>query len=122
MSGGTDWAARQRKLREAWVTLGPYSVLARCPDMIDLRRFERDREDVDEACVLRFVVDWKGVTEELLHPGVGGADPVPFTPGAWREFVGGRPQDFETLSKHFADAMRARFKALVEIEGKSPST
>lgn len=117
-----DWGRRQREARESWLPLDGYEVRMRCPDLIDIRRMERAGADIDESCVLQLVVDWRGVTEAMLAPGVGGEEPVKFTPGAWREWVGGRPDDFDAIASAFADQVRARYARRESIEGKSTSS
>jgi hypothetical protein len=83
---------------------------------------ERAGADIDEACVLQLVVDWRGVTEAMLAPGVGGEELVKFAPGAWREWIGSRPSDFDALAKAFAEQVRARYARRESVEGKSPSS
>ncbi len=121
MTGGTDWARRQRAARERWVEVPGrgYSVQIRVPDGIDIRRMERAGVDLDEGAVLGFVIDWRDVTEADVAPGVGGPEAVPFSPAAWREWIGSRDEDFAAISQAIADAIRERHERRAAIEGKS---
>ena len=122
MSEALDWGRRQQAAREKWVEVSFYEVKIRRPDHIELRRYERAGDDLDEAVVLRHVLDWRGITEAHLAPGVGGEDAVPFTAFAWREWIGGRPEDFGALAKVFVDEVLAHKARREAIEGKSAST
>lgn len=122
MSDALDWGRRQQAAREKWISISFYEVKIRRPDHIELRRYERAGDDLDEAVVLRHVLDWRGITEAHLAPGVGGEDLVPFTTFAWREWVGSRPDDFKAVAEAIVEEFKAHNARREAVEGKSAST
>lgn len=85
-------AERMRERRMFWVELEPGAngaepkrVQLLRPPETQIGRLLKGMSIEDAASA---AVGWSGFTEaDLLGPGVGGSDPAPFSPEAWRELV-----------------------------------
>jgi hypothetical protein len=122
MSDATDWGRRQQAARERWIELDGYSVKVRRPTDLEMRRLLLGGEQVGEALALRWVIDWRGVTEQMVLPGVGGEDEVPFTPAAWEQFVGDRLADLGAVAQSLWNEFQARREERAALPGKSATS
>ncbi|MFM1991280.1 MAG: hypothetical protein RJA99_4237 [Pseudomonadota bacterium] len=113
---------RMRAARERWIDAAGVRVKIRRPLPLELAEIhERGEVGVRAAVVAAYVVDWE-VTEAQLLPGVGGDEAVPFSTGAWREFMAGRLDVFSAAANEILGWYEEHRKATEAIPGKSESS
>ena len=122
MSDAQDWGRRLQAAREKWVDVQGKRYKIRRPLDRDMRALFKAGADVGESLATDYVLDWEGVTEADLLPGVGGEDPVPFSRGAYLEWVGDRLDVLAEISNAIWTEYQARRAIKESVEGKSPST
>ena len=116
-----DWEARQRRALEKWVEVGGCRYKVRRPRDLEMRHLLQQNPDVSEALAMQFVVDWE-VTEADLLPGIGGDSRVPFSTGAFREYIADRLPDLFDLSTAIWNEYQAYRATKDDIAGKSATT
>jgi hypothetical protein len=113
---------RMRAARERWIDAAGARLKIRRPLPLELAAIhERGEAGVRAAIVAEFVIDWEVIESELL-PGVGGDEPVPFSVGAWREFVGGRLDVFGAALNAILGWYEEHRAATESVAGKSESS
>ena len=116
-----EWEVRQRRALEKWVEVGGIRYKIRRPRDLEMRHLLAQSKDIGEDLAMQFVVDWE-VTEATLLPGIGGDAAVPFSAGAYREFIADRLPDLAALSNLIWDEYQAFRTAKESIAGKSGSS
>ena len=117
-----DWGRRLQAAREKWVEVQGKRYKIRRPLDREMRGLFKSGGDVGESLATDFVIDWAGVTEADLAPGVGGEHEVPFTRAAYLEWTGDRLAVFAEIASAIWTEYQAHRERMGDIEGKSPST
>jgi hypothetical protein len=112
---------RLREARMSWVELGDgLAVQIIRPAECDMGLFRQLRTgqgaDAARRLVTEFVVDWRGFSEELLFPGVGGSDALPFDREGWAEVVADRLQMGNKVLDGLVDAVNTYLESKREAE------
>ncbi len=103
---------QMRERREAWIDLEPAKpgvpakrVKVRRPAEAELTAYSRATSLEDAA---QRVVAWEGFAEsDLMDPGVGGSDIVPFDADLWKELVSDRLDWMRKVSEKLHEMVTA---------------
>ena len=84
-----------------------WRLVLRRPTDEEMRKILADDHiDYMDVCK-RFVVDWQGVTEQMIVGSAGNDQEVNFDPDTWQEFIVDQPALWEPIVKEIVGAYEA---------------